>query len=337
MKVIATIPPYAPYVSKVLSHPLISGVRLNTVMPVKESLEELLLRLKKMAGKKDVWIDLKCRQIRTVHGSFFKTPTNIRTYELNGKTYILDPSNPRAYGELKTPPWAEIEISHKIKLDFSNGPVKCWMQDGYDSAYIAEVIDGDKLIMLDGPERVMGGGESINILDASLEIDGYLTELDREYIEAAKKVGIHTYMSSYIEKGSDINEILEIDPDAKITAKIESKKGVEWVRNNYSRYNDRVRLMAARGDLYVEMGRPDKVLAPLRTLIKYNPDAIVASRILTSLSVNPRPTCSDITDIACMFEMGYQHLMIGDDICFNEDVLFLALDILDAIGREYEY
>jgi hypothetical protein len=34
--------------------------------------------------------------------------------------------------------------------------------------------------------------------------------------------------------------------------------------------------------------------------------------------------------------MGYQHFMIGDDICFDENTLLLGLDILHAIGVDYE-
>lgn len=337
MKVITTIPPYAPYIGEVAGHPLISGVRLNTVMPIKEPLAEMLTRIKIILNGKDLWIDLKCRQVRTSHGFFFKEPDKPRTYEIGGKTYVLDPSNPKAHGVLNTPPWAEIKISHKIRLDLSKGPVKCYLQDGYDSAYIAEIIDGDRLIMLDGPQRVVGGGESINILDPSFKVEGYFTDLDLQYIEAAKSAGIHTYMLSYVEEESDVADLLKLDPEAKIVAKIESKKGLEWVRNVYPKYADSIsiRLMAARGDLYVEMGRPDKIIKPLKKIIKADPTAIVASRILTSLRQNPRPTCSDITDIACMLEMGYEHLMVGDDVCFNRDILLLALDIMEATGKNY--
>lgn len=95
--------------------------------------------------------------------------------------------------------------------------------------------------------------------------------------------------------------------------------------------------MAARGDLYVELGipRPEKILKGLYKIAKADRTAILASRILTSLREKSRPTCSDITDIACMIQLGYKHFMIGDDICFNEDSLMLALEILTAIGKEY--
>jgi len=341
MRVIATIPPYAPFLSKLAENPVITGVRLNTVMPIKGPLDEYLYGLKKIMGDKDIWIDLKCRQIRTSHGFFFKAPEGkeIRHYKIDGKDVVLDPSNIKTLGTLRTPPWAELKIDRKIKLDLSKGPIKCWFQDGCDQAYIAEVVDGDTLIMLDGPKRVVGGGESINILDSSLEIEGYLTDLDIKWIEASKEVGIHTYMLSYVEKDSDIDDLLIIDPEAIPVAKIESPKGIEWIKNSYAKkYRLKgVRLMAARGDLYVEMGinRPEKIIRALYTISKEDARAILASRILTSLKDNSRPTCSDITDIACMIQMRYKTFMIGDDICFNEDSLMLALEILTAIGNEY--
>jgi pyruvate kinase len=336
INIVPTIPPYAPYIGKVAGRSLVSGVRLNTVMPVKESLGDMLARLKRLMGKKNVFIDLKCRQIRTSHGFFFKPPAEPRTYKIDGEVYVLDPSNPRAHGVLKTPPWAELKITRKIKLDTSKGPVKCYFSDGINTANIVEVVDGDTLIMLDGPQRVVGGGESINILDPSLEIEGYFTDTDIKYIEAGLKAGIHTYMLSYVEEESDVDELLKMDPEAIVLAKIESMKGLEWVKNIYPKYKKNVRLMAARGDLYVEVGRPDKILRPLKEIIKADQNAVLASRILPSLRNSPNPACTDITDIACMLEMGYRTFMIGDDICFSKDSLMLAIDILGAIGDDYE-
>ena len=346
MKVITTIPPYAPFIGKVAALPIISGVRLNTVMPVQgvkegdlPSVDALTDMLKLIQGQlhgKDLWIDLKCRQVRVSHGFFFNgSDEPPKAYKLGDEVVVLDPSRPKAHGILRTPPWATLKIDHKIKLDTSKGPVKCWFQDGYDSAHIVEVIDGDTLIMLEGPKKVVGGGESINIMDPSFEVEGYFTELDRRYIEAAVCLGIHTFMLSYVESDADIREMLALDPDAIIKAKVESPKGFDWVVHQYhvADYYDQVGLMAARGDMYVEFGRPDKILHPLRMIAKMDSNGIVASRILTSLRHSPRPTCSDIMDIECLLKMGYKNIMVGDDICFDEDVLMLALDILSAIAK----
>jgi len=334
MKIITTLPPYAPYIEAVARHDAISGIRLNTVMPIKEPIKELLKRLKELIGKKKLWIDLKCRQIRVSYGEFFNSPKAPKKYVIDGVTHILDPDDPRTHGMLKTPPWATIKIDHKIKLDLSKCPIQCFFQNGLTSALIAEIINGDELIMLDGPQKIVGGGESINILDPSLEVEGYFTDLDLQYIETAKKAEIHTYMLSFVEQDSDIEQLLNLDPDAKVIAKIESKKGLEWLKN-YSRYQSRVRLMAARGDLYIQLGRPDNIIEALSTIQRHDSTAVAASRILDSLRYSFPPNCSDITDVMCLLQMGYQTLMIGDDICFNYDLLELAIQTLCAIGRHY--
>lgn len=144
-------------------------------------------------------------------------------------------------------------------------------------------------------------------------------------------------MLSYVEQDEDIAALLALDPDAKILAKIESQKGIAWTVESFPKKyaaNPNVSLMAARGDLYVEVGieRPDLIIGALKKIIKADAKAVLASRILTSLRQGPRPTCSDITDIECMRLMGYKTLMVGDDICFDKGPLMLALDILKAIG-----
>ncbi|MHC9542105.1 MAG: pyruvate kinase [Vulcanimicrobiota bacterium] len=336
MEVIVTIPPYAPFIGEVALHPVVSGLRLNTVMPVREPLVDLLSKLLGSAGKTDLWIDLKCRQIRISYGYFFNEPEGIRHYSINGTLHVLDPSRPKAQGQLKTPPWAEVTIDRKITLDLSKGPVKCWFQDGTQSAWIADILDGNRLITLDGPQRVVGGGESINILDPSLEVEGFFTDLDRRYIEASKAVGLHRYMLSFVESDSDIEEILALDPEAVIIAKIESQKGLRWAAEGYRRYSDKVRLMAARGDLYTEVGRPDKILEALKVIIKADSHAYAASRILGSLRAGARPSCADITDLGYLYERGYHRFLLGDDICFHKDILLLALDIINSAGSDCE-
>lgn len=334
MKVITTIPPYAPFLKEVAGYSIISGARLNTIMTVKEELKDAWERLEGIFGKGNVWADLKCRQLRVApHSKFFnkpEPPPEPRIIEVSGEKVLLDGSNPRAVGEISSPPWSDIRISHKIKLDVSKGPVKCYFLDGVDSAHIVEVIDGNRLIMLEGPKRLVGQGDSINILDPSLEIEGFFTETDLEYITA-----VDNLMLSYVEKSSDIEEALALNPKAKICAKIESKKGLNWVKNEYHKYADKVQLMAARGDLFVEVGRPDKIIKALRLIINSDPNAIVASRILSSLRQSSKVSCSDIMDIVGLLEMGYRNFMIGDEICFDQQRLLLALDTLSAIAKNY--
>lgn len=340
MRVITTFPPYAAHLAEIADHPMVRGLRLNTVMPVSEkTLVEFLQNVKHRVGsdRPKIWIDLKCRQIRISASYLFNPPAEPKIYEIDGKTYVFDPSNPRVVDPAPVfPPWGEIKIDHKISVDLSGGPIKCWFSDGADFGHLVEVRDGDNLIMLDGPKKLVGRGDSINIPHPSLKIEGFFTEKDSQYIEAAKAVGIHTYMLSYVEEESDIEALLALDPEAEIVAKIESPKGVEFAEKVFPKYKGKkVRLMAARGDLFMEVDRADKILGVLKRIVRADPGAICASRILGSLKNGPRPSSSDMTDIGFLLEIGYKTLMLGDDICFNKNLLFLALDILGAVNRDY--
>lgn len=296
---IITMPPYAPYLEDVLKNEFVCGIRFNTVMPIKESHEDVVLRLNEKAKKhgKKLWIDLKCRQLRV-----------------------------KNFG---TPPYTEIVLSHPIKV-FT--PTKAYFSDRNTSATILEV-DGNRLIMQDGPRRVVGPGESVTIPHPTLEIDGYFIDTDKKYIEASAKVGVHDYILSFVEKTEDIGELLKYDSKANIISKIESQKGLDYVER---KFNNESRLMAARGDLYLELQWPHTIPEHLELILKKDKNAVVASRILDSLSSNPEPSSSDISDIDNLLRMGYKTLMLGDEVCMKKESLISAINILYLMATRYE-
>ena len=167
-------------------------------------------------------------------------------------------------------------------------------------------------------------------------VEEYLTVQDKRFVEAAQKLGIHKYLLSFVEQKSDIFELLKLDPEAKIIAKIESIKGLEFVENTYLEVNENVRLMAARGDMYVELEWPHQILGALAKIIKADKNAIAASRILES-TLNPEklPNCADISDMALLLKMGYRSFLLGDNICEKEGSLKSALGLMEAIYQEF--
>ena len=66
IQVIITAPPYADYLSEIAEHPLVGGIRLNTIMPLRNDPKEVLQSLGNLG--KPLWVDLKGRQLR-VHGA----------------------------------------------------------------------------------------------------------------------------------------------------------------------------------------------------------------------------------------------------------------------------
>lgn len=288
---IVTIPPYASFIDEVVAHPIVSGLRLNTVMPLKESPRDALERLAKF--NKPLWVDLKGRQLR-----------------------VTEPA---------LPPFTEIKLSHAIKV---HTPVDAYFSDGNERVRVA-AVEGHRLIMEDGPRRMVGPGESVNIIHPSLQIEGTLTETDRAYLAAMKELGLTKVMLSYVESAGDVDEAKNLLPNAEVVCKIETQKGLDFARKEKSRHG---KLMAARGDLYVEVLQPHKIIPALKTIIQADANAIVASRILDSLAWTPVPISADISDVAFLMEIGYRTFMLGDQVCMKRDSVIEALNLLQKIS-----
>ncbi|MGF1506209.1 MAG: pyruvate kinase [Anaerolineae bacterium] len=293
MNAIVTVPPYATYLDEVAAHPIVSGFRLNTVMPVKGELTEVLDRLKQFG--QPLWVDLKGRQLRVVGAAI--------------------------------PPYTAVQVSHPIRV---STPADAYFSDGTERVEVV-AVDGDRLILGDGPRRLIGPGESVNIISGTLRIDGTLTDTDRAYLAAMKETGLTRVMLSYVEGAADVQEVHALLPGAEVILKIESQRGLAFVREHGPAHG---RLMAARGDLYVEVLRPHRIIGALRDIVTADPDAIVASRLLNSLSHHPVPVSADISDVAFLLMLGYRTFMLGDAVSLHRDTVMEALNLLQAIGEQ---
>lgn len=290
-QVIVTIPPHAEFLEEVANHPVVGGLRLNTVMPLAESHEATLERLAGLG--QPLWVDLKGRQLRVV--------------------------------EAAVPPFTSVRLSHRIRL---RTPAVARFGDS-EARVLA--VRGDELILEDGPRRVIGPGESVNIPDPSLEVEGDLTESDRAYLRAMRALGLRRVMLSFVESEADLEAVRAELPDVELVAKIESERGLRAVRSDAL---GGARLMAARGDLYVELQRPHHLPRALREILGADPSAIVASRILSSLAWEAEPQASEITDVAFLLELGYRWLMLGDEVCLRRESVISALNLLECLLRD---
>lgn len=292
VRAIVTVPPYATFIDDVARHPVVGGLRLNTVMPVKGPLDAMLERL--AAHGQPLWVDLKGRQLRVVDAA--------------------------------VPPFTSVRLSHRIDV---TTPADAFFSDGREYARIVE-IEGDRLILDESPRRVVGPGESVNIVADDLRIEGSLTDTDRSYLDAMSRAGLRDVMLSFVESPGDVAEVREILPDANVVLKIESRPGLGFVARHGATHG---RLMAARGDLYVEVVQPHRIIAAMREIVRADPDAIVASRILSSLAVDPVPLASDICDVAFCLEIGYRTFLFGDEVCQRRDTILPALNLFSEIAQ----
>lgn len=292
---IVTVPPYADFLEEVAAHPLVTGLRLNTVMPVQGDLRPVLWRLQ--ATGKPVWVDLKGRQLRVVGAAI--------------------------------PPFTEVRVSHRVRF---TPPATAFFSDGRELARVV-AAEEDRLVLEDGPRRLVGPGESVNLIAPDLVVEGTLTETDRSYLAAMRELGMRQVMLSFTERPEDVREVRELLPEAEVVCKIESQRGLEFARRHG---NGHGRLMAARGDLYVEVVRPHRVLGALRSVIQADPTAIVASRLFGSLARAEVPEACDLGDAAHLLLLGYRTFMLGDEVCLRSRSLLAALNLLQAVVGEVQ-
>jgi pyruvate kinase len=295
VRAIVTAPPYANYLQEAADHPLVCGFRLNTVMPLRHTPAEILQRMGEYG--QPLWVDLKGRQLRVVGAAI--------------------------------PPYSEVRLSHPIQVET---PVDAYFSDGAERVRVA-AVDGDRLILADGPRRLIGPGESVNIVHPSLQIEGTLTETDRAYLDAMRTLGLKQVMLSYVESLEDAAEVQQLLPGAEVLLKIETRRGLAYA-GEYD--NQHGHLIAARGDLFVEVERPHHIVGALKQIIAADPDAVVASRIFDSLAFHPVPASADIGDAAFLLSLGYRTFMFGDAICLQRDTLIEALNLLAALGEEFD-
>ena len=300
MDVILTLPAYADHVAEAAAVDVVSGVRFNTVLPVREKLVDFLRAYAAKIEPKRLWIDLKCRQLRIVSSAYV--------------------------------PYSTIDISHKIRV---KTPVEATFCAGAFTATIRSIENGSRLIIDEVSPVPLGSGMSLSIADPGLVIEGYLTERDESFIAAAKKAGIHDYVLSYVEQESDVKDLLALDPKAQILAKIESRKGLEFVDRVYPKLKGRVRLMAARGDLYHELERPHQILNATRQIIRADASAVGASRLLSSMKKSRVPESAELGDLGYLLELGYRTVMLGDELCFDRKALMGAIAVLRAVAADY--
>jgi len=180
-------------------------------------------------------------------------------------------------------------------------------------------------------------GESLHIRDENLVVSGpQFVPVELEKIEKVKAAGFTNWFLSYVENQRDVDEFRElVGDDAVVNLKIENKAGLQYVANTFKK-TDNTNLVAARGDLYVEVDRPHEILAAVKMIIDKDPDAVVGSRILLSVITDPVPSCADFHELAWLADIGYKNMMLCDELCLKEDLLARAVNVFESFRQSYE-
>lgn len=299
-----TLWPSFPHFKRFANDDRISGIRLNSAMMSNPELDKELELVKSVRTSVPLFFDVKGRQMRV-------------TEVIPDKENLI------------------IRLNHTLEV---KTPTVVLFKAGADQALLERLEDddqGQKLVFNGGPRYKVIAGESLHIRDKSLDIKGDIfTPQELIKIEKVRKAGFQKYFLSYVEKQSDVDQFQElVGKDAEIWLKIESIPGMRYINKDFQK-RDNLVLVAARGDLFVELDQPHHMIEALRLIIEKDPKACVGSRLLLSVIDSPVPSCADLLEIAWLHDIGYHRMMLCDEICLKENLLASAVAVFNGIKLE---
>lgn len=312
LDLMATLWPSMPHFAEFALDPRLSGIRLNQPMVSLSDLAQELTLLRNTPTTVPLWYDIKSRQLRVaeVHDN---------------------------------PTCLEVTLNHPISLDVnpSTTKVPVLLKSGSDFAYLRSISDDGRRLLFKpgaqyGPQFEVVPGDSLCIRNAGLSIQGPLfIDQELEKIEMLKVAGFTRFFLSYVESEKDVTEFLDlVGYDAEVMLKIESLKGLDYVAHGF-KPRPNVRLMAARGDLYVEIDKAHQIMDALRLIVEKDPTACLGSRIFLSLGLHPEPECADFLELAWLYDIGYSTMMLCDHVCLNDETLSIAVAAFDSFREDY--
>ncbi|MEK7628568.1 MAG: pyruvate kinase [Patescibacteria group bacterium] len=302
LEIMVTLWPSFPHFHRFASDGRLAGIRLNSAMIGVPDLErELALLPEKNAVP--LYFDVKGRQLRIT--------------EVHENPECLD-----------------ISLNHPIQVQT---PTTVLFKAGADHALLLDVTEGGyRLKFHQGPKFMVRVGESLHLRHPSLRVGGeQFVPAELEKIARVKAAGFSRYFLSYVQSARDVDEFRElVGRDAEIFLKIENQKGLDYVAREFEKC-DNLKLVAAQGDLYVELERPHQILSALKLIIDKDPQACVGSRMMLSIMQEPVPSCADFEQVAWLYDRGYRNMMLCDEICLKEDLLSASVNALDAFRQDY--
>jgi len=233
------------------------------------------------------------------------------------------------------PTYGDIELSHEIEVGL---PAEIFLR-GSDRSIIKEV-KGNRIYIDPPPKHAVGAGQAVNIRSQSLKIKGFFTEEDEAYIEAAKELGVHRYFLSFVHENNDLLLMRQRDPQAEMGLKIEDGNGLDFVTREFAPDNS-TRLIAARDDYFINLDDKLAIFDALELIIERDPNAILASRLLTSLEENETVALQDLSDLHLVYQMGYRSFLLSDNLCLNgrgiEKAASILSEYLERFGEKVSY
>lgn len=192
--------------------------------------------------------------------------------------------------------------------------------------------------------RIVSGGvlkprKGVNLPGIKTTLPG-VTERDVKHIQFGLENDVEMIAASFVRKGEDIEEIRSIlksqqAEHVQIYSKIENEEGFLNL-DEIIKASDGI--MVARGDLGVEVPVEDVPMLQKTMIEKCNlagKPVIVATHMLESMQVNPRPTRAEVSDVSNAVLQGADVVMLSGESAAGKYPV-QAVTTMAAVARKAE-
>ena len=220
----------------------------------------------------------------------------------------------------------DVEPNGTIMLD--DGLIKLQIQTVNDTDIVCTVLNSGKIKNKKG----------VNVPGVHLSMP-YMSQRDKDDIIFGIQQGYDFIAASFVRTAQDVYDIRNLlnqyDSNIRIIAKIENREGVNNIDSILAAADA---VMVARGDLGVEIDFTE-LPGIQKTIIdrsfSFGKPIVTATQMLDSMMVNPRPTRSEISDVANAIYDGTSAIMLSGETAAGAYPVE-ALKTMSAIAERTE-
>ena len=300
-------------------------VRMNTAHASREGFEKLISNVREVSNRIAILMDTKGPEVRTTASA--EGPID---FKIGDKVQIVGNPDQETTRECISVTYKDFvrDLSVGASVLIDDGDLALTVVDKNDTTLFCEVQN----------DATLGSRKSVNVPGVRINLPS-LTEKDRNNILYAIEKDIDFIAHSFVRNRQDVLDIREIldahNSDIKIIAKIENQEGVDNI-DEILEVADGV--MVARGDLGIEVPQ-ERIPGIQRILIQKaicaHKPVIVATQMLHSMIKNPRPTRTEVTDIANAVYSRTDALMLSGETAYGKYPVE-AVKTMTSIAKQAE-
>ncbi len=299
-------------------------VRLNTAHQSLSDALPVIENVRAVSDRIAIMIDTKGPEIRTIGVT---NPMSVKTGDL-----LTVKGNCDIYSE------GCVYASYDRFTDDLSVDDRILIDDGLIELQVQEKKEGELTCVVKNDGIIMGR-KSINVPAVNIRHLPSLSEKDKEFIAFAADHEVDFIAHSFVRRKEDVMAVQEIldrkKSRIKIIAKIENRDGIdnidEILDHSYG-------AMIARGDLAIEIPAEKIPIIQkkiVRKCIARRKPVIIATQMLQSMIVSPRPTRAEVSDVANACLDGTDVIMLSGETA-NGKYPLESVKMMATIAMEVE-